>query len=238
MSEKVAMTPERRAKIEARLAAATPGPWVQRETSSGRWLVWAPDADPEAAAHGMGESVLSASTYPGQEGKLFASPTDAALIVHAPTDIADLLAALREAEQRAEAERARADAAEARSVEQAKTIADLAAFRARAEQAAVDIAATNRERHSAEATLAAVREAAKRAVRGLLLKVVGRCCYGPEDARCESAAVYGIMTGYACAEHRGDLPNVIGGPAVKQALDALATLDGDPAQRDSMGETP
>ena len=84
------MTPERLAEIQARLAAATPGPWGVIETT-GEWFhigCHLPDSLPVAKVHSVH------SGY-GNKGEPSAN---AALIANAPTDLAALLAYVEQLE--------------------------------------------------------------------------------------------------------------------------------------------
>lgn len=74
------MTPEDRAAIRERLAAATPGPWKWAVTEDRHWVqVWHDE---------VGDEIAKCS-----------DDDDAALIANAPTDLAALLDALDEAER-------------------------------------------------------------------------------------------------------------------------------------------
>lgn len=83
------MSAKRLAEIRARANAATPGPWSRNY--QGKFM--APDplwpGEPD-----MVTGVITASTYPGQEGMIFASDEDAAFVVAARTDVPALLAHL------------------------------------------------------------------------------------------------------------------------------------------------
>lgn len=71
------------AAVQARLDAATPGPWEAHEDDAsafGEWVIWMPDA--------------------GCDQALVEHAVDAELIAHAPTDLRLLLEALKEARDR------------------------------------------------------------------------------------------------------------------------------------------
>lgn len=83
------MTPEQIAAIEARLAAATPGPWIV-EDDDGHWYIYGPDG---FQIHNLFNSALRGRAV--AEGNRL-------LIANAPTDIRALLDANAAAVVRAE----------------------------------------------------------------------------------------------------------------------------------------
>jgi len=75
------------AEMEARCSAATPAPW-EHVLPSGRFI-----AEPDDL--GVARPVLTASTYPGQEGIVFCGDADATFIREARTDLPRLLVEVR-----------------------------------------------------------------------------------------------------------------------------------------------
>lgn len=84
------MTRSRLEEIEARLRAATPGPWELDEPTRKRWGVTAHNI-----VNSEGREVVHADDY-----YLDGSEENLALICHAPSDIAFLSEALREMEHK------------------------------------------------------------------------------------------------------------------------------------------
>lgn len=74
------------AAIEARANKATPGPWYVEEGRRGVWLT-VDETDRTG--------VITASMYPGEEGKVFARDDDFEFITHARTDVPRLVDIVR-----------------------------------------------------------------------------------------------------------------------------------------------
>lgn len=82
------MTDAQLAEIEARVDAATPGPWTRKADRRAHFVGALDYLDTPS-------QVISASTYPGQEGMVFCSAENSAFIIHAREDVPALLAEVR-----------------------------------------------------------------------------------------------------------------------------------------------
>lgn len=88
------MTPEQLSEIEARLKAASPGPWRQEEVLEypNRWGI-----------HSQNDIITGITRWsPTQTSAIGPEKWDADFIIHAPSDIAALLGYVRKLEERIE----------------------------------------------------------------------------------------------------------------------------------------